>query len=279
MTQYTHPHGYEHASPQPMSPFLERFARIGYAAKGVVYCLVGVLAAAFAMGQRGEASGSRGALETLLHQPFGQILVGVIAAGLTGYAVWQIIRAISDPEHAGSDAKGSAKRVHYFFTGLVHGLLVAAAVNMLLRGARGGNEDENARGWTAWLMSYPAGQWLVGIIGLVIAGYGLRQLYRAYAIKLDKMLALGEMQPDARQWAVRISRFGIAARGVVFAIIGGFLLVAAYKQDPDEARGIGGALESLHRTGYGPWLLILVALGLIAYGVYEFVRAKYRRFA
>ena len=263
------------------SPFVEKFARIGYAAKGVVYVTVGVLAAMSALGQGGETTGSKGAMQTLAHQPFGQVLLGLIALGLVGYSLWQFIRAIEDPENEGSDAKHVAKRIGIFGSGVIHFGLVLYALSILIglgsAGQGDGSGDANAQSWSAKAMSYPMGRWLVAAAGVGIVIYGVRQLYRAFKADLDKRLRLFEMQPEARQTIVHVSRAGIAARGVVFSIIGVFLALAAYRENPNEAKGIGGALRTLQEQPYGPWLLAVVAFGLVAYGVYQFVKARYRQ--
>ncbi len=260
------------------SPFVRKFARLGYAAKGVVYVIVGGLAAAAAFGRGGQTTGSRGALHTLLEQPFGRVLLGIVAFGLGCYAAWQFIRAVEDPEHEGSGGKATAKRIGFFVSGVIHVGLVIAAIRMVMgRGGGGGSGDGGAQGGTAQLMSYPLGQWLVAIVGLVIAGYGVQQLIRAYKADLDSQLVLSGMDAAAQQWVRRVCRFGMAARGVVFGIIGAFLLLAAWRNNPSEARGLGGALQSLQEQGYGPWLLGVVALGLAAYGGYQFVLSRYRR--
>jgi hypothetical protein len=261
------------------SPFLEKFARVGYAAKGVVYCIVGLLAAAAAFGNGGETTGSKGALHTLSQQPFGQVLLAVVAVGLLGYSLWQFIRAVEDPEGEGNDAKAIALRIGFFFKGVLHFLLVMYAINIIVgwRAASGGGDNEQAQSWSATAMSYPAGRWAVGIAGACVVGYGVWQLIRAFSGKLDKKLRMYQLPEDGRKAAVAISRFGIAARGVVFVIIGVLLALAAYRHNPNEARGVGGALDALQQQPYGPWLLAVVAIGLIAYGVYEFIRARYRQ--
>jgi hypothetical protein len=262
------------------SPWIAILARAGYAAKGVVYVLVGVLALTAAFGG-GHAEGSRGALGTLLGKPFGKVILAVIAAGLAGYALWCFVRAVWDPEREGTSAKAIGKRLFAAGKGVVHAALVVAVVSMLTGngggGGGGGDGDEGARDWTARLMAWPFGPWLVMLIGLAVVGYGVRQLYRGWKSDLDDQLNLGRMNATAARWTVRFSRFGIGARGVIFIVIGGFLALAGWRVDPGEAKGVGQALDSLQRQPYGPWLLGLVALGLIAYGLYEFVRAKYRR--
>jgi hypothetical protein len=148
----------------------------------------------------------------------------------------------------------------------------------MIRGTgSGGDDDRGIEKWTAWLMSFPAGAWLVGAAGVFIIGYGAHQLYKAWTTDLDDQLSLGRMGPTAARWTVRFSRFGMAARGVVFGIMGTFLVIAAFRSDPGEAKGVGGALHALQQQPYGPVLLAVVALGLIAYGAYELIRARYRR--
>ena len=260
------------------SPWIERLARFGYAAKGVVYSLIGLLALLSAGGRGGDTTGSRGALQRLLEQPFGQILVAVLAVGLAGYALWCFIQAVEDPEQEGSDAKGIAKRVWAFAKGVVYFSLVLAALGMAIGMRRSsGGDDNRINEWTGKLMELPFGKWLVLIVGIAVVGYGLRQLYRAWKVKLDDQLNLFSLSGPAHAWALRISRFGIGARGVVFGVIGFFLVMAALHSNPSEAKGVGESLGALRDQPYGPWLLGIVALGLIAYGIYEFIRARYRR--
>lgn len=145
----------------------------------------------------------------------------------------------------------------------------------LAMGSGGGGSS--SQGWTARLMSDTWGVWLVGLIGAVVVGYGLRQLYHAYQVDFTKRLVTSEMSPTERTWTIRVGRFGMAARGVVLIMIGWFFLQAAVTHDPNQARGLDGALAELAGTGYGPWVLGLVALGLVAYGAYQLVLARYRR--
>jgi len=260
-------------------PFLTKMARAGFAAKGVLYTVVGLLAAASAVGVGGRTTGSRGALQTLIEQPFGKVLLAVVAFGLIGYSIFQFIRAIEDPENEGTDRKAIAKRAMFFLSGLIHASLFLAALRLVVgsRGARGGGEDAGAQSWTATLMGYPWGRWLIAAIGLGIIGFGINHLVRAWKAKLDKKLVLDGMSGTTSTLFRRVSRFGIAARGVVFGVIGAFLLLAGWRYDSTEAKGLGGALDALERQPYGPWLLGLVAVGLVAYGAYQFILARYRK--
>ena len=259
------------------SPAIRALARAGYAAKGVVYALVGGLALYAAFTSGGQVSGSRGALRWLIGQPFGQALLAVVGIGLAGYALWCFVRAIVDPEDEGTDLKGWASRAFQFGKGVVHASLVLAVVGMLRGTAGGDGGSDGIDKWTARLMSFPLGIWLVGAAGLFVIGYGARQLYKAWTTDLDDQLSFGRMGPTAARWTIRFSRFGMAARGVVFGVVGTFLVVAAMRSNPAEAKGMGGALQALQQQPYGPVLLGVVAVGLISYGMYELIRARYRR--
>jgi hypothetical protein len=255
--------------------WIEPLGRFGYAAKGIVYAIVGVLAALAAFGVGGALTGSEGALQWIIQLPFGQILLGVIAVGLIGYAIWRWVQALMDTERNGSDLKGLSKRAGYFISGLVYAALALTAARMALgTGDGGGNTRQD---WTAWLLAQPFGPWLVGAVGLAIIGVGVFQFYKAYTAKFREKLKTGEMNRDEESWITWLGRFGFAARGVVFCIIGGFLIVAARQADPSETRGLSGALGALAAQPYGPWLLAIVALGLVAYGIFMVALARYRR--
>lgn len=259
------------------APWVEKLARIGYAAKGVVYIVVGGLAVQTAFGSGGRITGSEGALQTIGSQPLGQILLGLVALGLVGYAVWRLVAAVLDPENKGTDAKGIITRIGFLVSAVIHGALALEAFRLLRGSAGGGGGDSGAQQRTATLMSQPFGVWLVGAVGLIVLGFGLYELYKAYTVDLSKRLDLSKMDADHRRWVIRIGRFGFAARGVVFALIGIFLIQAALQHDPSESRGLEGALESLLTQPFGPWLLALVALGLVGYGVFTLVKSRYRR--
>jgi hypothetical protein len=254
---------------------VEKLARAGYAVKGVLYALIGLLALRTALGNGGRATGTEGALRAVAETSFGTVLLALIAAGLVAYALWRFVQAALDPEREGADAGGVVKRLGYAGSGVVYAGLALSAVRLLLDNGDAGGAG--TRSWTARLMSQPFGPWLVGLAGVVGIGIGGYQLYRAWKVKFWEHLDTGAMSASAARWAVGVSRFGIAARAVVFALIGVFLVVAALASDPAEARGLDGVLEALRGQPYGPYLLGLAALGLVAYGLYGVVNARYRR--
>lgn len=250
-------------------------ARFGYAAKGIVYLIIGILAAQAALGSGGQTTGPTGALSWLSNQAFGMILLSVVAIGLFGYALWRFVEAWVDPGHEGADAEGLIKRIGFAVSGIIYGLFGVEALRIAF-GSSGGGGDQ-AQDWTARLMAQPFGLWLVGIVGVIVIGTGLYQFYRAYTASFREKLKLHEMSSEEITWSTRAGRIGFAARGVVYLIIGGFLIAAAWQADPQEAAGIGEALRTLGQQPYGPWLLGIVALGLAAYGIFALVLARYRR--
>jgi len=239
-----------------------------------MYTLIGLLAARVAFGTGDHATGQRGALEIIAGSPFGGVSVGLIAVGFLGYALWRALQAIADPDGEGTDVRALGKRVGYGVSVLVYAGLAFSAVDLILGSASQGNGTPDD--WTALLLSWPSGRVLVVCVGIAVVGVGLRELYQAYKARFLKYLELDEMGERARTWTERWGRLGTAARGIVFGVVGTFLIRAALEYDPQEARGLGGALQTLARQPLGPWLLGAVALGLIAYGLFMISVARYR---
>ena len=204
----------------------------------------------------------------------GGVLVGLIALGFLGYALWRGVQAIADPDGEGTDLKALGKRIGYGVSALVYAALAFSAVGLILGSASegGGTPDD----WTALLLSWPLGQVLVASVGTAVVGLGLRELYQAYKARFLEYLKIEEMGEKVRKWSKRWGRLGITARGIVFGVVGTFLIRAALEYDPQEARGLGGALQTLAQQPLGQWLLGAVALGLIAYGLFMLSVARYR---
>jgi len=253
------------AAAREAAPWVEKLARLGYAAKGVVYILVGGLALSWALGFGGQTTGSSGALASISDSTVGRIALGLIALGLAGYVVWGLVRAIHNPEN-----QGTGHRIFYALTALIYGFLAVEAARLALGSGGGGDSAEH---WSAQAMQQPMGRWIVAAAGVAIAIYGIQQLINAWRVDLDDQLAMGRMSAEGRKWAVRIGRLGLAARGVVFGIIGYYVIQAALGARAERARGFDEVLGAMRDT---PVLLGLVALGLLAYGVYNVIRARYR---
>ena len=258
-------------------PWLVWLGRFGYIAKGVVYTLIGALAVLAAIGAGGETTGTTGAFQKMGEVSFGQPLLITIGVGLLGYALWRFVQAFMDTENKGAGVKGIAVRASYFAIGVVHAALAISAFKLLSGDASGASDGDSTHGWTVELMAQPYGRWLVGIVGAVVCGRGVFHMYRAFTLKFREKLQLAEMSATEEKWALRLGRMGYGARGFVFTIIGVFLIVAAIREDADQARGLGGALHMLAQQPWGTWVLAVVAVGLVAYGLYLFVEARYRR--
>ncbi|WP_017730589.1 DUF1206 domain-containing protein [Nafulsella turpanensis] len=255
--------------------WIETYARIGIAAKGVVYVLIGVLAAMTVFGAGGENNGKNGAFRTILEQPFGKILLGIVIIGLLGYVGWRMIQAFKDPERNGDDTKGITKRTGFFISGLVYLFLAFSALRLLLPSLSNGSSGGGRQLLVAKMLQQPFGQWLVGIAAVIIIGKGIFQLYKAYTGKFKNKIKKHEMSREEKATFMRAGRIGYTARGIVLGIIGYFLLRAALQSDASEAQGTEGALNFLSTTG-GPYLMAAVAIGLACYGIFMFVKSKYR---
>ena len=258
-------------------PWITILARFGFAAKGIVYITIGVLAAYAAFTTGGKTTDSRGALEEILFKPYGKYLLGAIAVGLAGYALWRFVQAIKDTENKGSGAKGIAVRIGYAVIGVIYAGLAFSALQLVLGSGGESKGDSTSKEWTATLLAQPYGQWLVGAIGLGFIAAAVSHFYKAYTAKFREKLMTSQMSEKAQSFALRTGQFGLAARGVVFGLIGAFLIQAALYSNAGEARGLGGALTALGQQTYGQLLLGVVALGLVAYGFYMLVLARYRR--
>jgi len=257
------------------SPALVMLGRAGYAAKGIVYVVMGALAAKAALGAGGKTTDTRGAIGVIGDGPMGTIALVAIGVGLIGYMLWRLIAAVTDAEGEGDEPTKLVVRAAQAGRGIAYGVLGVQALRAL-GGDDVGSQGAAARHWTARLLDMPFGRALVVGVGLGVLGYAAYQLYRAFSDKARKHLDLAEAGPAQATWIVRFGRFGIAARGVVFAMIGVFLVRAGMQRDSGEAGGIAQSLQALGNASYGRLVLGAVAFGLIAYGVYQLATARYR---
>ncbi len=258
--------------------WMTRFARAGYAAKGVVYLIIGFLAAELAIGRGGAATDQRGALHTIYSQPFGKFLLIVVAIGLLAFAIWGFVQAIYDTEGKGTDAKGIIARIGYAVVGVTYAALAFGAYQIATSTGSGGNSSSTStQDATARLLQLPFGVALVIIVGLIVLGVAFYLFTKAYNAKFQSTLNLTTLGAQVKRAIIFLGRLGYGALGVVFTIIGFFMIVAAVQFNPHQAKGLDTALSELLHLSFGPLLLGIVALGLIAYGVYSFVEARYRR--
>ena len=256
---------------------LERLARLGYASKAFIYATVGLLALAAAFNRGGTVTDTGGALRVILSHPFGNGVLLVMAVGLCGYCVWRILDAWFDPDRHGSSFGGFVARIGSLLRGLVYGGVGVEAFR-LARGLRAsGSSDAKLRSWTATVMALPLGDWLVAIIGIVTAVYGVSEIVGAIRHQQDEKRDLGSLDSSTRRLLNRIARFGVGARAVIIVALGVLLVRAAFRHDPGEAEGVRGSAVQLADAGPGSWILLLIALGFIAYAVDQALSARYRR--
>ncbi len=257
------------------NPWLERLARFGYFAKGFVYLLVGALGIRAAFGAADDTLGLHGALATLVREPFGPVWLGLVGFGLGSYVLWRFVQAIVDPEQKGTDARGLIQRATYAISGVMFAELAFETVELIVEW--GNDNSLTAEDWTKLVLAWPLGRWLVGLAGGIVIGVGLHQFHVAYTATFRAKFKGAAMSDREEQWMLWLGRAGHAARGIVFMVTGGFLIVAALRSNPQMAGGLSDALFALTGQAFGPWLLGSVALGLVAYGLYVMAEARYRR--
>lgn len=257
------------------NPWIDRLTRIGYATRGLIYGLMGYLAFQVFFG-RGKITDQTGALATIAAQPYGKVLMIVIAVGLVGLLIWGIVRGIADPYHKGSDLKGMISRAGYIVSGISYGALLMPTLQ-LIRGASRGSSTQQTQQAAAGMLTKPWGPWVIGLVGLVLMGAGLYRMYLGVKGKLTERLKSYEMTEAQRKWAVRLGRIGYIALGFVLTVTGGLAVLAATTFDPHKIGGLDSALVFIAHQPYGPWLLALVGLGLIAFAIYSFMGAIWFR--
>ena len=259
---------------QSIPNWLPTLARAGYAAKGIVYGTVGVMAVLAAAGKGGGILGSSGALREIGSKPFGALALIIIGIGLLAYAVYRFLCAFYDAEREGKDGSGIAKRVGYFGSALSYAALGVTALTGL-GGSQGGSGEEEM---TSGVLQLPGGAIIVGAVGLAIIVAGLFQWKKALDGSYRSKFTLDSFAAGQRHWIERSAKFGLIARGIVFPIVGFFLITAAVQSDASEAMGLGQALQKLQGQAYGSILLGLTAAGLACYAIYCGVLAVYGNF-
>jgi hypothetical protein len=257
---------------------LKPIAISGLVAKGTVYCLLGALTfmAAFRIGGHSAKETSKeGVFEFVHRQTGGQVMLGVIALGLFCYVLWRFIQAFADTADKGNDAKGIAVRARYVLSGLIYGSLAVHVVQRIVSGAKGsGSQKEDI---TAQALQMPAGEWLVGLGALILVGVGCYQLYYGYSGKYKKYVekAAGHNRQGLLLGAGKV---GYVARGLVWLLLAWLFFKAALHANSNEAGDTSKAFAFLHDAEYGKFLLAAIGFGLVCYGVFNFIRARFERF-
>jgi len=255
----------------------EKLARFGIGTKGFVYCLIGGLTVATAIGAGGKKTGSSGALDTLGSQPFGQILLGLTALGLMGFVFWRLYQALADPEDKGDDAKGVMRRLGYASSGIFYSFLAFTAAKYAISGGGSSGGSGGNESIVSTLLSKPFGQILVGIMGAIFLGKALYQLYRAYSGKFKDKVQAAELDQKAEKLVLNSGYLGYTARGLVVLVISYLTFKAAFNANPESAGGTKDAFQFVQNE-FGTIILAVIAAGLFCYGFFMFVKARYRTF-
>lgn len=251
----------------------EWLARAGLVARGAIYAIIGILAIQVALGEGGKTANQHGALKTVAEQSFGKVLLVLMAIGLAGYALWRLTRAaLGHGVEVDDDAK---QRIDGLVSGLAYSALAVSAVKLLAGGGGGGGGGADKT--TGGVLGWPGGPWIVGIVGVIVVGVGLEQGYKGIKRKFCENAKTGEMSRSVRRAYEGVGLFGHLARMVVFGLIGIFLVKAAIEFDPDKAITLDGALAKVAHAPAGPFLLGVVALGLLGFAAFSFMEARYRR--
>lgn len=259
------------------STWLARLARAGLVARGLLYLTVAILATQVAVGHNEARPDKQGALQAVVRQPFGRILVLLLAVGFAGYALWRLVEAAVGPADQADSRKVRFKRVGYALRGGLYVFFFGSAVKLFIWSNSVGTSETVESDWTARVLGWPGGTWMVQAVGLGLIGAGLYLGWRGLSGKFSKRLKSLEMGPAQRGWVRAIGTVGMVGRMLVAILIGVFLIGAARSHDPEQAVGIDGALKRLADRPYGPTLLVVVAMGLAAYGLYSFAEARFRR--
>jgi uncharacterized membrane protein YidH (DUF202 family) len=256
---------------------IERLRAAGLFTKGVVYGLVGILTAMFAIGMGGDIKGVSGIADFFRKQPGGFVLLALTALGLTAYALWRLYETFSNSDAIfQEDEKKTGKRLRYFYSAAVYGLLAYTFAKPLFGGGSGsgGDSKQDALGM---LLQQSWGVYVIGAIALIVIGQAIYQFYRAYSGKFMKKL---DEHPGQHYKNIkRAGKIGYTSRGVVFALIAFFLYRVINMHSAEAFEGTKGAMQYLLKFEYGHILLAAVAIGLIGYGVFNMMVARYTKYA
>lgn len=251
---------------------ISKIATAGLISKGAIYVLMGILTAMASFelfGKSDQDSDKDGVLQLLQQQTGGKILLIALSIGLVCYVAWRFIQAFSDSEHEGTDKKGIAIRIRYFLSGVAYVSLSFQVIKMIAAG--NSNSDDGKQAIAAKLMSQDYGSILVGIAAVVFLAIGIYQLYYGVSEKFIKHMK-GAQNKDI---LVNAGKIGYVARGVVWMLISFLFFRAALRENSNAAGGTSKAFSFVEGLDYGSYLLAAIGLGLICYGIFNFIRAKY----
>lgn len=242
-------------------PALETAARVGYAVNGALHIVIGVIALQIAWASAASSADQTGALGALADNPLGLVVLWIGVVGWLGLGLWQITEAITGSFETSDRIKAAAKAIVY--------LVLSWSALTFARGGQSSSRDQSTD-FTKSLMAQPLGVWLVGAVGLGVIGVGAYHVVKGWKKKF-----LQDLESHPGEWVEKAGQYGYVAKGVALVIVGGLFVVAAVRHKPSEAKGLDGALHTLLGAPYGQLLLTVIALGLMAYGIDSFGRARH----
>jgi hypothetical protein len=254
---------------------VEWLGRAGLAARGVMYVLIGVLAIEIAFGKSGQKADQSGAVRLVASTPFGAVLLWLLVVGFSGLALWRLSEALFGGP--GPDGRKAGSRLIAGFKAGLYGFIAFGIMKYALGLGAPKSSNTQSVDLTATAMRHPGGRILVGIVGLVLIGVGAALAWQAVKKKFLSDLRTGEMSPRTLKVVTFLGRYGGTARGIVFAAAGLFLLIAAVTAHAHKAKGIDATLRTFTKTPAGPWLLVLIAIGLVLFGCYSLAESRWRR--
>ena len=258
------------------STLVQGLGRFGDICYGIVHIVVAVLAIQIAFGGSNHEADQKGAIAAIAVQPFGGVVLWIMAIGLVAFGIWQLLCAGSGFEWVQDKGKRTMKRIGAGGRAVAV-LAIAVSAMKLLVAPQGKSENGESRAATATLMSAPGGRVLVGIAATAVIVAAVVVAYRGLRRKFVSDLDLTRVSPATARWVEGLGAFGLVAKGVVFGIVGVLVLIAAITFDPSKAGGLDAALHTLAGQPFGVVLLVVVAMGLAAYGGYCFLEARCRR--
>ncbi|MCP3799284.1 DUF1206 domain-containing protein [Allokutzneria sp. A3M-2-11 16] len=259
-----------------MERAVEIGGRVGMACFGLVHLVVAWLAVQVALGDSPAEADQKGALATIAAQPLGVALLIALAAGLAAFAVWQLLSAFFGHRWISDQRKRTIKRSTSAARGVAGIVLAVIAVNFLI-GAGQESGDQSQKTLTAELLALPGGPWIVAAIAAVVFGVGVAAVLKGVRRTFLEELDLTRLPAGTRTWTRRLGMTGYPAKGIAFAVVGILLALAGFTADPNRAGGLDQALRELAALPFGVFVLLAVALGLAAFGVYCFADARCRR--
>jgi hypothetical protein len=256
------------------NPALELLERLGYVVRGVLYMVMGLLALRLALSKPdGKAVDLTGSVVVLISNPFGKLFLWVIIVGLAGYSIWGLIRAIFDPLHRGSDPSGYMARLGFLWSAVSYAAVAFFGIKILA--GTGGGSGNSTRTAISSVLEHPGGGWLTVLIGFVVIGIGVGQFVEAYRATFTRDLKGAEMSDTARNLVTFLGRFGMFARGVIFVIVGRYIVEAGLHHDPGEVEGFGEAFMVLAAQPFGHLVLGIIALGIVSLGLHSLACARW----